>query len=107
MATTPIAFQKASKTAAKLRMTLNGPSGSGKTYTMLSIAAALGKRVAVIDTEHGSASKYAGIFDFDTLTLDTFEPEHYIAAIEAAGAAGYDVLGIDSLSHAWVGKGGL
>lgn len=99
-------FKKATKTQAKLRMALIGPSGAGKTYSALNIARNLGDRVALIDTEHGSASKYADIFDFDTLELETFSPETYVQAIESAVAAGYDVLVIDSLSHAWMGKEG-
>lgn len=100
-------FKKAVKHEAKLRLALIGPAGSGKTYSALSIAQHLGERVAVVDTEHGSASKYADIFDFDTLAPDTFSPTVYIEAIEAAEEAGYDVLILDSLSHAWAGKGGL
>ena len=99
-------FKKATKEQAKARIALVGPSGSGKTYTGLQAAAELGDRIAVIDTERGSASKYAGIFEFDVLELDTFEPDTYVEAIEAAEQAGYDVLIIDSLSHAWMGKGG-
>ena len=99
-------FKKATKTKAKLRMALIGPSGAGKTYSALNIARNLGDRVALIDTEHGSASKYADIFDFDTLELGTFSPDTYVQAIEAAADAGYDVLVIDSLSHAWMGKEG-
>lgn len=100
-------FQKATKQQSRLRLALIGPSGSGKTYTALNIARNLGEKIALIDTEHGSASKYAGDpFVFDTLDLETFEPLTYVAAIGAAEEAGYDVLVIDSLSHAWSGKGG-
>lgn len=100
-------FQKATKKQSRLRLALVGPSGSGKTYSALAIGSALGSKVALIDTERGSASKYAGDpFDFDTLALPTFEPLTYVEAIDAAAAAGYDVLIIDSLSHAWSGKGG-
>lgn len=101
-------FTKATKRQARLRMALIGPSGSGKTYSALAIASAMapGGKIAVIDTERGSASKYAGIFAFDVLELETFAPETYAQAIEAADAAGYDVLIIDSLSHAWFGKDG-
>lgn len=99
-------FTKATKARAKLRLGLIGPSGSGKTFTALLIAQELGGRVAVLDTEHGSASKYAGKFEFDTLEPDMFSPTVYTEAIRAAEAAGYDVLVIDSLSHAWSGKGG-
>src|SRR3990167_4457635 len=100
-------FQRATKTQARLRLALIGVSGSGKTYSALAIASALGKRIAVIDTEHGSASKYAGDpFEFDTLLLTSYHPQAYIDAIRAAEEAGYDVLVIDSFSHMWVGKGG-
>ena len=100
-------FTKATKEQAKLRLALYGPPGSGKTYTSLSLAQELGKKVAVIDTEHGRASKYADFFTFDVVELASFEPQLYVEAIHAAEAAGYDVLVIDSLSHAWSGKGGL
>ena len=100
-------FQKATKTRSRLRMAIDGPSGSGKTFTGLICATALGERIAVIDTERGSASKYADMFDFDVLELETFSPQDYIEGITAAEQAGYDVLLIDSLSHAWEGKGGV
>ena len=101
-----IQFRKATKEQLKLRMALIGPAGSGKTYSALNIAQHLGKRIAVIDTEHGSASKYAGLFAFDVVELDSFHPQNYIAGIRAAEQARYDVLIIDSLSHAWMGKDG-
>ena len=105
-----IQFTQATKQKSKLRMTLDGPSGSGKTFTGLTFAFALAGpngRVAVIDTERGSASKYAGDFPaFDVLELETYSPALYAQAIQAAEQAGYDVLLIDSLSHAWEGEGG-
>lgn len=94
-------FQKATKTQARLRLALSGASGSGKTYSALSIASHLGKSIAVIDTERGSASKYADIFNFDVCELKDFHPGKYVEAIKAADASGYDVIIIDSLSHAW------
>ena len=100
-------FTKAEKTQSRARIALCGPSGSGKTYTALLLAKGLGDRVALIDTERGSASKYAGdVADFDKLELESFSPELYVEAIRAADNAGYDVIVIDSLSHAWSGKGG-
>jgi len=99
-------FKKATKTQAKARIGIIGPSGSGKTYTALRLATGLGKRIALIDTEHGSAAKYADEFEFDTVELTTFHPQKYIDLIKAAGEAGYDVLIIDSLSHAWAGTEG-
>lgn len=103
-----MAFQRATKKQARLRMALIGPSGSGKTFTALQLARYLGEKVALIDTERGSASKYAGPdgFVFDTCELDSFHPQKYINTIKEAEEAGYDVLIIDSLSHAWMGKDG-
>lgn len=102
----PLTFEKATKLKAKLRLALLGVAGSGKTMTALKIAQQLGKKIALIDTEHASASKYADIFAFDTLQLTSFHPQRYIDAINAASSAGYDVCIIDSLSHAWNGKDG-
>lgn len=101
-------FKKAERKQLKLRMAIDGPSGSGKTYTALALAPSLGKRIAVIDTEHGSASKYVGEngWDFDALELTSFSPSEYTAAIDEAGRLGYDVIIVDSLSHAWEGKDG-
>ncbi len=99
-------FQKATKLQSKLRLALIGPSGSGKTYSALSLASQLGKRIAVVDTEHGSASKYADLFDFDVCELSSFHPQQYVSAIAQASEGGYDVLIIDSLSHAWMGRDG-
>lgn len=101
-----LSFTKATKTSAKLRLALIGPAGSGKTYSALAIASGLGRKIAVLDTEHGSASKYADVFSFDSMQPPSFNPQVYIDAIAAASAGGYDVLVIDSLSHAWAGKGG-
>ncbi len=100
-------FKKAERKQARLRLALAGPSGSGKTYSALQMAKGLGSRIAVIDTEHGSASLYADAADFDVMELHApYSPERYVEAIQAAEAAGYDVLIIDSYSHEWTGPGG-
>ena len=107
---TTLTFTKATKKAAKGRIALDGPSGSGKTFTALTIATTLcppGGKIAVIDTEHGSASKYADLFDFDALNLDSYSPQILIEALGAAAAAGYDVVNVDSLSHFWMGVDGM
>lgn len=103
-------FVKATKQQAKGRIALIGVSGSGKSYTSLMWARAIAGpngRIAVIDTEAGSASKYADEFQFDTLILESFSPRSYIAAIHEAEAGEYDVTIVDSLSHAWAGKDGV
>lgn len=96
-------FKKATKAAAKLRAAFFGPSGAGKTFSALRVATGLsaGGQVAVIDTERGSASKYADRFEFDVMELEDQTIDGYVAAIREAGQAGYAVLVIDSLSHGW------
>jgi len=94
-------FQKATKENIKLRMALYGPPGCGKTYTALQLASCLGKRIGLIDTEHGSSRKYGNLFNFDVLELSKFGPSQYYNAIESAEESGFDYLIIDSLSHAW------
>src|SRR5260370_25091748 len=101
-----VEFRKALKHGAKLRLAICGPSGSGKTYTLVRLATELGGPIAVVDTERGSASKYADIFDFDILELDAYDPRRLVQMIDTAAQRGYQVLCIDSLSHLWMGKHG-
>lgn len=108
-------FKKAERRQHKPKLALTGPSGSGKTFSALLLAAGMGKKIAVIDTENGSASLYADMdkgplkgIKFDVLEIDPpYTIEKYVRAIEAAQAEGYDVLICDSISHAWAGEGGL
>lgn len=100
-------FKKATRKQAKLRLALSGPSGSGKTTGALLIAKGLGGKIAVLDTERGSASLYSDQFDFDVVDLEPpYTPERYIDVITAAEKAGYDILIIDSMTHEWNGQGG-
>jgi hypothetical protein len=110
-----IQFAKATRKALKGRIAIDGPSGSGKTFTALRMAFSIvapGKRVVVISSESGAVEKYVGlapdgtIWDFDIGYLPDFSPDTYTKSILAAGKAGYDVIVIDSLSHAWAGEGG-
>lgn len=115
-------FSKATKTKTRLRMALLGGPGDGKTYSALRFAAALAKqieatanrkaKIAAISTEFGAIEKYLGEnpddipFEFDTCNLPNTAPTSYTHAIQQAAREGYDILIIDSLSHAWAGKDG-
>jgi len=117
-----MAFIEAVRTQRKLRLAVCGVSGSGKSTTAMRLAQRLAKRiadregreprVAVIDTENGSMSllvnkSYDGVkFKFKTSQLKDFSPTAYANEIKASGRAGFDALIVDSLSHAWAGKGG-
>jgi hypothetical protein len=96
-----LTFTKAERKQKKARIAIYGASGSGKTYTALSIATGLGKPIAFIDTERGSASLYSDKFNFDVLELEQFHPDKFIEAIHAAEQANYGVIIIDSITHAW------
>src|SRR5258707_620154 len=107
-------FETATKAGAKARLALAGPTGSGKTYTALTIATAWGGSIGVIDTERGSASKYArnpatgkGLFPFRRLDMQRYDPRDLPKALAAAAAAGIDTVIIDSLSKFWSGEGGM
>lgn len=101
-------FKKAERRQAKLKIALTAPSGGGKTFSALLLAQGIGKKIAVIDTENGSASLYADRFEFDTVEIEApYTVPKYINAIKAAQDAGYDVVIVDSLSHAWAADGGL
>jgi hypothetical protein len=110
-------IRKAERKKAKLRLGLAGASDSGKTWSALEIAHGIGGKIAMIDTEAGRGELYAGShsahepeisFQYDVIRLDApFSPERYIEAMRAFEKAGYDILIIDSLSHAWEGPGGV
>lgn len=101
-------FKKAEKKKAKLRLGISGPSGSGKTYSALRLATGFNGKIALIDTEKGSASLYADKFNFDVLELSPpYSPERYIEAMNDAVKEGYDIIIMDSISHAWAGEGGI
>lgn len=97
-------LRQAERKKAKIKMSLQGVSGSGKTFSALLIAYGLtgdwGK-IAVIDTENGSADLYAHLGGYNVLQLNTYTPENYIQAITACERSGVEVIIIDSLSHAW------
>lgn len=100
-------FTKAERKKSKLRLALTGPSGSGKTYGALLVAKGLGGKIAVIDTEKGSAALYSHLVDFDVLDLEApYTPERYRQAVKLAIEHGYSVIIIDSITHEWSGSGG-
>lgn len=103
-----ITFTKATKLQAKLRLALKGPSGSGKTFSALAIGSQFGSKIAVLDTEYGSASKYSDKFAFDRHDVQGgYHSDVFLESIRGAGQAGYEVFICDSMSHFWNGAGGL
>lgn len=129
-------FRPAVRDKTSVLIALAGASGSGKTYTAILLAFGLaypnmspeeilatiareGKsRVAFIDTEGGRGKHYAAgpgqtpdfedTFPYDYLEITApYTPEKYQEAAEAADAAGYWAVIIDSMSHEYESEGGL
>lgn len=104
-------LKKATRKQVKLRMGLSAVSGAGKTYSALLLAYGITNdwnKIAVIDTENGSASLYSHLGDFNTIELKApYSPERYIECIKACEQAGIEVCIIDSITHEWDGKGGI
>ena len=103
-------LKRATRKQVKLRLNLSAPSGAGKTYSALRMAYGLvgsWNKIAVIDTENGSASLYSHLGDFNTLELTPpFTPERYIEALKVCEDFGAQCIIIDSSSHEWSGPGG-
>lgn len=103
-------LKKASRKKVKLRLGLSGASGFGKTYSALLLAYGMTNdwsKIAVIDTENGSAELYSNLGEYNVLTLQSpFSPERYIEAIKTCESANVEVIIIDSITHEWDGKGG-
>lgn len=103
-------LKKASRKKVKLRLGLSGASGFGKTYSGLLLAYGMTNdwsKIAVIDTENGSAELYSNLGEYNVLNLQApYSPERYIEAIQTCENAGIEVILIDSITHEWDGKGG-
>lgn len=103
-------LKTAKRQKVKLRLNLSAPSGAGKTYSALLMAFGMTNdwsKIAVIDSENGSASLYSHLGGFQTIGIEApFSPERYIERIELCERSGMEVIIIDSTTHEWSGAGG-
>jgi hypothetical protein len=115
-------IKRATRSQTKLRLAFTGASFAGKTTASLLLAKGLidamvaagtipasqDVRIGLIDSERKRAQLYSHLVPFDTIELDPpFTIERYLAAMHQFENAGYQVIIIDSASHAWVGQGGV
>lgn len=104
-------LRKVQRKQVKLKVGIAAPSGFGKTYSALLMAYGMvgdWEKIAVIDTENGSADLYEDLGGYQVLPLSPpFSPERYIEAINTCVNAGVEVVIIDSISHEWTGSGGI
>ncbi|MGO4912549.1 AAA family ATPase [Leeuwenhoekiella sp. W20_SRS_FM14] len=99
-------LRKSERKRAKIKMALQGSAGSGKTYSSLLLAKGLingdFSKVAIVDSENGSADLYAHLGQYNVLSLTPpFTPEKYIQAIDVCLKAGMKVIILDSISQVW------
>jgi hypothetical protein len=97
-------FQKATRKGSHIKLAITGPSGSGKTFSALRLARGLAPdgKIALIDSENGSASLYATDFDFHTHEIEpAYEVNKLVQAVKYVLNNRFDVLIIDSCSHYW------
>lgn len=108
--------KKAKRSRRPLKIGLEGLSGSGKTFTALRLAfamrrAGIGKRIVVADSENESAGLYDGIaIDGETWSYEVCQlppekqnPNGYTECYQHLVSLGYDIIIIDSMTHAWKG----
>lgn len=101
----------ATRLPQKMRLLLQGDQGTGKTFSALQLAYGLTgswSKIAVIDTENGSASFYSHLGYFNTLQLDMiYQPGKFVDAIELAEQAGMECIILDSATPEFCGFFGL
>ena len=105
-------FRKAKAEQAALKMGVYGPPGSGKTFTSLLLAEGLAavskKRVAYVDTEHGTdfyckdvptRGVHPTAFDFDAIYTRSLT--EVTTAVKGLDPAQHSVIVLDSITHLW------
>lgn len=123
-----LSFQKAKREQVRIKINIAGPAGSGKTMSSLLLGYGLIRAehpdwseekiwdsICVCDSECGSASLYVGtqvgpttIGAYNVINLaPPFTAQLYMDAIHMAEQHDMAVIIIDSLSHMWMGEGGL
>jgi len=91
---------------AKIKVALQAPSGAGKSMSALLLAKGLANgdfsKVAIIDSENGSADLYAHLGNYNVLSLKPpFSPEKYIEAIDVCLESKMEIIILDGISQCW------
>lgn len=115
-------FTEVTRAQSKASIVIQGLSGRGKSGLALMLGYVLAgddwAKVFALDTENKSLNLFEGIAShtgerfgkfkkFDLLRMHGYKPSNYITSKEAAINAGAEVFIQDSISHAWVGAGGI
>jgi len=103
-----MAFHKAERKKGKLRLMIYGGPGFGKTFSSILIASGMGNNIGLIGTERGSEELYGDIASYQVSNITPpYDPQKFIEELNDAEKQKFDVVIIDSFSHAWMGEGGV
>lgn len=97
-------LKKAKRGKAYLKLGVSAVSGGGKTMGALLLAKGLvgdWEKIAVIDTENGSANLYSDLGAYNVLELKSYSPNDYIKAIDVCLQAGMKCIITDSITSEW------
>jgi AAA domain len=115
-------IERAKRTQARLRLAVTASSNGGKTWSSILIAkgivehmieqgiltGTLEGKIGVIDTERKSSTLYEHLAPFDCVHLNPpYSADRYGQALTVLEGAGYPVIIVDQISHAWSGPGGM
>lgn len=122
MAAETFEVRRAERRQARLRLALGAASNGGKTWSAIELAfgivqelidrgllsGTLEGKVGLVDTERKSADLYSHLGPYDVVQLGPpYSVPRYVGALQALERAGCVVAILDSISHAWVGHGGV
>lgn len=93
-------LKPAAEVPVRMKLFLFGDTGAGKSWGALSIAAAIGGKVAVLDPEQGTRH-YGAKFSFDVLPTDDLDRLQTTVRALAQGGHDYRTLIIDPISLLW------
>jgi len=104
-------LQVVKRSKQKIRISIQGDTHTGKTYSSLLLAYGMTgewSKVAIIDTEHRSASFFSFLGPFNTVQIGApFHVSKFIEAVKLCESAGVEVIILDSMSTEWVGEQGI
>ncbi len=113
-----VSWRSAQRTQSKASIVIEGLSGTGKSGTALLIASALADwdKIYAADSENKSLDLFEGLTLSDGKRVAPFKkidltgdylPSTYLELRDSAIQDGAEVFIADSLSHAWIGQGGV
>ncbi len=99
----------ASRVQRFARIALTGPASAGKTWTALAAATEMAgeKPILLIDTERSSGALYADNFKYYHADwTPPYDPRRLASELRRV-ASDFGVIIIDSITHFWMGEGGV